>query len=113
MLHTLDEKTQATLIEVPIAACRHSRFNMRKTREPEAVRKLAERIARNGFERTSALWVIRTEDGNYEVFAGGTRMEAAKTAGLLTVPVVLYAGLAGQPPLTEVRGLQVFPVSLG
>jgi len=77
------------LLDVPVSHLTHNRFNTRKTRVPEDVRMLAERIRRIGFERTRALWVVPTKDG-YEVFAGSIRLEAAKLAGLETVPVLVH-----------------------
>lgn len=82
-----------TNVNVPVAKCHHSRFNTRKTRSAEHVQRLAERIARNGFEPMRALWAIPNRDG-YEIFAGGTRLEAVRLLGLETVPVVLYDGIS-------------------
>ena len=87
------------LIDVPTADCDHSRFNTRKTRPAEQVERLAERIARNGFERTRALWAVQAGE-RYEVFAGGTRLEAARKVGLLTVPVMLHTG-AGEEEIAR------------
>lgn len=77
--------------DVPVALLSHSRFNTRKTRSQEDIRTLAERIKRIGFERTRAPWVVPANDG-FEVFAGGTRLEAAKLAGLETIPVLVHYG---------------------
>ncbi|GAB6184584.1 hypothetical protein JCM17478_00860 [Thermopirellula anaerolimosa] len=46
------------LVDADIERCVHSRFNTRKRRDPEQVRRLAERIRRNGFERTRSLWGV-------------------------------------------------------
>lgn len=78
-------------LDVPVALLSHSRFNTRKTRNPEDIKLLAERIKRIGFERTRAPWVLPSGRG-YEVFAGGTRLEAAKLAGLKTIPVLVHYG---------------------
>ncbi len=80
------------LVDADIERCVHSRFNTRKHRDPEQVRRLAERIRRNGFERTRSLWGVEVH-GQYEIFAGGTRLEAARLAGLRTVPVFVHLGL--------------------
>lgn len=80
------------IISVPVAQCHHSRFNTRKVRSAEHIQRLAERIRRNGFETSRALWAVRNCDG-YEVFAGGTRLEAVRLLGLETVPIVLYDGI--------------------
>lgn len=84
---------ETKLITVPTARCRHSRFNTRKTRSEAEVDILAERIKRIGFEQTRAVWVVEAQDGAFEVFAGGTRLEAARKAGLETIPAVLHMGL--------------------
>lgn len=81
--------------EIPVTQLRHSRFNTRKTRSEEDGKLLAERIKRIGYERTRALWAVEREDG-YEVFAGGTRLEAVKMAGLETVPVLVYIGYTNE-----------------
>jgi site-specific DNA-methyltransferase (adenine-specific) len=83
------------LLDVPVDRCDHSRFNTRKSRTPEVVNRLAERIERNGFERTRALWAVEVDE-RYEVFAGGTRLEAARKAGLATVPVFIHEGLSNE-----------------
>lgn len=84
-------KKQTLLRGITPSRCRVSRFNARKAHSPEAVEKLARRMAANGFEMTRALWAYRGDDGAYEVFAGGTRLEAAQRAGVL-VDVVLHEG---------------------
>jgi site-specific DNA-methyltransferase (adenine-specific) len=83
------------LLDVPVERCDHSRFNTRKTRSDDRIEVLASRIGRNGFERTRALWAVEV-DGRYEVFAGGTRLEAARRAGLATVPVFVHEGLCDE-----------------
>lgn len=90
-----DRGVQIRLLDVPIERCVHSRFNTRKNRDAGQVQQLADRIARNGFERTRSLWAIEV-DGKYEVFAGGTRLEAAKIVGLKTVPVFVHEGLSDE-----------------
>ncbi len=69
-----------------------SRFNSRKSRPKANVERLADRIKRNGFEATRALWVYQELD-KYEVFAGGTRLEAARLAGLAEVPCLVHDAL--------------------
>jgi ParB-like chromosome segregation protein Spo0J len=81
------------LEDVPVARCRHSRFNTRKTRPEDQVKRLAERIGRNGFERSRAPWAVRVGEEAYEVFAGGTRLEAARLAGLPVVPLMVHEGI--------------------
>lgn len=91
----LEDGKTIELLDVPLTKCVHSRFNTRKTRDAEAVKRLAERIMRNGFERTRALWAVEG-DGVYEIFAGGTRLEAAKLAELESVPVMLHQGFTDE-----------------
>ena len=83
------------LVDVPISKCVHSRFNTRKTRDADSVRRLAERMQKVGFERTRALWAVQ-QNGHYEVFAGGTRLEAARMIGADTVPLMLHAELTNE-----------------
>jgi ParB/RepB/Spo0J family partition protein len=83
------------MLDVPIAQCRHSRFNTRKTRSEKDIQKLADRMRANGFERTRALWAVQV-DGYYEIFAGGTRLQSAKHAELSTVPIMLHVGYPDQ-----------------
>lgn len=72
---------------VSLDSCIPSPFNTRKTRDAKQIERLAERIKKYGFEETRAVWV-RSANGKYEVFAGGIRLEAAKMAGMLTIPVI-------------------------
>lgn len=81
---------------IPISQIRHSRFNTRKTRNNEDIRVLAERIKRIGFEETRALWVVKSTGDEYEVFAGGTRLEAAKLTNLKIVPVLVHIGYSDE-----------------
>lgn len=85
------DKQQTLVRAVSPDQCSISRFNTRKVRDDEAVTKLAQRMVMNGFEMTRALWVYAGEGGKYEVFAGGTRLEAARRAGVL-VDVILHKG---------------------
>lgn len=81
-----------TLIYVNADDCVISEFNTRKTRYEKDVKKLAQRIERNGFEVTRALWGYQGE-GCYQIFAGGTRLEAVKrTSEKNNVPLLLYEG---------------------
>ena len=84
-------KKQTLLQDVDPSECAISRFNTRKTRPSDAIEKLAERISQNGFELTRAVWAYRNGSNKLEVFAGGTRLEAAKCAGV-KVAVVLHEG---------------------
>lgn len=90
-----DDTIKKSIINVPIHDLTLSRFNPRATRPDEDIDKLAQRISRNGFEITRALWAVKNGNG-YEVFAGGTRLEAARRAGCKTLPVVLHEGLTDE-----------------
>lgn len=68
-----------------------SSFNPRATRPEKHIEDLANRMQRNGFEITRALWARKNNEG-YEVFAGGTRLEAARRANLAEVPIVVHEG---------------------
>lgn len=87
-----DSTIKKTIATVPIEQLQLSEFNPRYSRSDEDINRLAQRISRNGFEITRALWVYQNGNG-YKVFAGGTRLEAAKRAGCKTVPVILHEGL--------------------
>jgi ParB/RepB/Spo0J family partition protein len=81
--------TDPTLCTLPLTDLQPSRFNARRQRSEAQVTRLAERMQRNGFETSRALWVY-PENGHYEVFAGGTRLAAAQQAGLTDVPALVY-----------------------
>jgi 16S rRNA G966 N2-methylase RsmD len=87
-----DTTIKKTIKNVPINELSLSQFNPRQTRTSEQIEKLAQRIANNGFEITRALWVYQNGNG-FDVFAGGTRLEAAKRAGCKTIPVVIHEGV--------------------
>lgn len=90
-----DDRIKKTILTVPIGECVVSPFNPRASRPDEEINKLAQRMARNGFEITRALWAYRNGHG-YEVFAGGTRLEAARRAALAEIPVILHEGLTDE-----------------
>lgn len=83
------------LKNVPTEQCTHSRFNTRSIRGPKQIERLSERIRQMGFERTRAPWCVEV-DGQYEIFAGGTRLEAARVARLSTIPILLYTDLTDE-----------------
>jgi len=68
--------------------CQLSQFNPRVTRPRDTIEKLAQRIQRNGFEITRALWVYPVNN-HFEVFAGGNRLQAAKMVDLQKVQKVV------------------------
>jgi ParB-like chromosome segregation protein Spo0J len=84
-------KKQTLLQGILPSDCIISRFNTRKIRPQEDTEKLAERIKQNGFELTRAPWAYRNGKGTLEVFAGGTRLEAAKLCQV-PIPIILFEG---------------------
>lgn len=86
-----DTTIKKSITNIDINELSLSKFNPRYSRDEEDINRLAQRISRNGFEITRALWVYKNGNG-YEVFAGGNRLEAAKRAGLKKVPIVLHEG---------------------
>ncbi len=86
-----DSQKSREIERIATSAIEISAFNPRCARPDESVRRLAERITRNGFEITRALWVYLDED-KYMVFAGGTRFLAAQMVGLEEVPCVVHRG---------------------
>lgn len=87
-----DTTIKKSIINVEIKELSLSKFNPRYTCDDEDIDKLAQRISRNGFEITRALWVYKNGNG-YKVFAGGTRLEAARRAGCKSIPCVIHEGL--------------------
>ena len=81
-----------TIKNISAAELSLSEYNPRSNREDDNIDLLAKRIGTNGFEVTRALWVYQNETG-YKVFAGGTRLEAARRAGCKTIPCVIHEGL--------------------
>lgn len=62
-------------------------WNPRKNVDQEAIRELAESIARNGFQGT--LTVRETTPGQYELVAGQRRLLASEFAGLAEIPCIV------------------------
>lgn len=89
---SLESGRSKTIETVPIEHLILSRFNTRRTRPQADIERLADRIERLGFEVTRAPWACRGEGDSLEVFAGGTRLEAARTAGKTEIPVVVHEG---------------------
>lgn len=88
-------KRQTLLQDISSGDCIISRFNTRKTRPQQDVEKLAERIRQNGFELTRAPWAYRNGKGILEVFAGGTRLEAAQLCQV-PIPIILFEGYSDE-----------------
>jgi ParB/RepB/Spo0J family partition protein len=86
-----DKTKTKEIVYLNPAELRLSDYNPRTTRPQDQIARLAERISTNGYEITRALWVY-PNNSHVEVFAGGTRLEAAKLANLPEVPCVLHRG---------------------
>ncbi len=98
LLH--DDTKSKTLQQVQRDRLVISPFNPRRNRSEADIDKLAQRIERNGFEITRALWAYPV-NAHYEVFAGGNRLEAVKRTSIDTVPVVVFDGFTDD----EITGL--------
>lgn len=77
-----------------------SPFNPRRNRAAADIDRLAQRIERNGFEVTRAVWAYPV-NAHFEVFAGGNRLEAVKRTSIDTVPVIVFEGFTDD----EITGL--------
>lgn len=85
-----------TLVYLSPSDLRISEFNPRRNRPDKDTDALAERMVRNGYELTRALWVYPDSEGLVEVFAGGTRLLAARRASLPEVPCILHEGFTDE-----------------
>lgn len=94
-----DTKTK-TLLTVNRDKLVVSPYNPRRTRSRADIEKLAQRIERNGFEITRALWAYPV-NAHYEVFAGGNRLEAVRMTSIEDVPVIVHEGFTDD----EITGL--------
>ena len=95
-----DDTKSKTLQHIDRGRLVISPFNPRRNRSAADIERLAQRIERNGFEVTRALWAYPVK-GHYEVFAGGNRLEAVKRTSIDTVPVVVFEGFSDD----EITGL--------
>jgi 16S rRNA G966 N2-methylase RsmD len=95
-----DDTKSKTLQQIPREKLVISPFNPRRNRSEGDIGKLAQRIERNGFEITRALWAYPV-NAHYEVFAGGNRLEAVKRTSIDALPVVVFEGFTDD----EITGL--------
>jgi len=72
---------------LPIERIRPNRYQPRKKFDNEKLKELAASITENGI--IQPIIVTKSEGQDYELIAGERRLEAAKLAGLDTVPVVI------------------------
>lgn len=75
------KKAPRLVYDVPVSKCTLSRFNPRKSRTPQDIETLAKRIQSVGFDAARAIRAYKDGD-RYEVFGGGTRLEAARQVGV-------------------------------
>jgi ParB family transcriptional regulator, chromosome partitioning protein len=78
---------RSNLGTLPIERIRTNPFQPRRNFDAEALAELAESIKTNGI--IQPLIVTKTEGSDYELIAGERRLQAAKLAGLDSVPVVI------------------------
>ncbi len=86
-----DDNRRKEIVTIATERLQHSSFNPRRMRPQADIDKLANRMLANGYEITRAVWAHPVNE-HFEVFAGGTRLEAAKAAGLQAIPVVVHSG---------------------
>ncbi len=86
---TVGESTpnQGGIGVLPVARIRANRYQPRKSFDVEKLRELSQSILENGI--IQPLIVTKSEGSDYELIAGERRLEAAKLAGLESVPVVI------------------------
>ncbi len=72
---------------LPICRISPNRYQPRKKFDPERLQELAQSILENGI--IQPLIVTKSEGSDYELIAGERRLEAARLAGLDSVPVVI------------------------
>lgn len=82
-----EQRPSAGIGTLPIERIRPNRYQPRKKFDPERLKELAQSILENGI--IQPLIVTKSEGSDYELIAGERRLEAAKLAGLDSVPVVI------------------------
>ena len=82
-----------SVFDIPLDQCVIADLNERITQSQESISKLSERISRMGFERTRAV-LCTFRNGRYEVFAGGTRLEACRKLNMQTIPAIVFDGIS-------------------
>ena len=83
------------VFEIPLNQCVIADLSERVTRPQENIDTLAERIKRMGFAKTRTV-LCTFKNGRYEVFAGGTRLEACRKLNLPTIPAIIYEGISDE-----------------
>ncbi len=82
-----ESQSQSGLGTLPVNQIRANPHQPRRNFNPEALAELADSIKANGI--IQPLIVNKTEGSEYELIAGERRLQAAKLAGLESVPVVI------------------------
>jgi ParB family chromosome partitioning protein len=82
-----EQRPSAGIGTLPIGRIRPNRYQPRKKFDPDRLQELAQSILENGI--IQPLIVTKSEGSDYELIAGERRLEAAKLAGLDSVPVVI------------------------
>ncbi len=82
-----ENKLSAGIGTVPIDHIKPNRYQPRKNFDPDKLKDLAQSILENGI--IQPLIVTKSAGSDYELIAGERRLEAAKLAGLDSVPVVV------------------------
>jgi len=82
-----DSSISAGIGTLPISRIKANRYQPRKKFDPQRLEELSLSIRENGI--IQPLIVTKSEGSDYELIAGERRLEAAKLAGLESVPVVI------------------------
>ncbi len=82
-----EPQTSAGIGTLPIERIKANRYQPRKHFDAESLKELAASILENGI--IQPIIVTKSEGRDYELIAGERRLEAAKLAGLDSVPVVI------------------------
>ncbi|MCB5279591.1 MAG: ParB/RepB/Spo0J family partition protein [Candidatus Cloacimonetes bacterium] len=80
-------RSEAGIGILPIERILPNRYQPRKRFDPDKLKELSQSILENGI--IQPLIVTKSAGSNYELIAGERRLEAAKLAGLDSVPVVI------------------------
>lgn len=80
-------ETESNLGTLPIEQIKTNPYQPRRVFDPDALQELAESIKANGI--IQPLIVNKTAASDYELIAGERRLQAARLAGLESVPVVI------------------------
>lgn len=73
---------------IPISLLKIADYNPREARSPEVIQSIIETYKSK--KLIKPLLVRKTEDGGYEVFDGGTRLEALKILNINEAPCIIY-----------------------